>query len=199
MDVDIRSNLDEVRRRLGIFGRRQLPFAISLAVNEVLSHVKSDLETHLRHVIDRPAPFTMRALGIRRSTKRRLEGAVFVKDIQAGYLRWLQEGGTRRPRGQALVIPVTRALNRYGNMPRGAVARDLARSDTFATEPGDRLPGGIYRRLRTGGLRLLVSFKARARYTKAPLRYRETARRTALRVMPDAFARAVRRALDTAR
>jgi hypothetical protein len=47
---------------------------------------------------------------------------VFAKDIQAGYLKFNVEGGRRRPKARAIVVPGPDAkLNRYGNFTRNYI------------------------------------------------------------------------------
>jgi hypothetical protein len=196
---DVRHNIAEVERGLSDLARRELPFALSLAINETLGDVKKNTERKLPRQVDRPTPFTLRGLGLRRSTKRRLAGAVLFKDVQAAYLRWLARPGTRRPEGGAIVMPVAQKLNRYGNIPRRALARAVARPDTFATGRGDparsHLPGGIYRRLRSGRLRMLAAFEPAATYDERRLRFQEDARKTAEARLPVLLGRHLARVL----
>lgn len=195
---DIRSNIAELERDLSNAARREIPFATSLAINDTLGEVKDNTEKRLERVVDRPTPFTLRAFALRRSSKRNLRGVLFAKDVQADYLRWL-EGGTRLPKARAIVVPVRQKLNRYGNMPRGAIARALGRADTFSTQPAGgrnpRLPGGIYRRMKRGRLRMVAAFEPRATYNRRPFRFQEGARKTAEARMPRHLEKQMRRLL----
>lgn len=201
MHLDIRSNMRAVQRGLNDAARKQVPFATSLAVNEVLGDVKTNWEKRMKRRLEEPTPFTMRGVAIKRSTKRALRGTVRIKPIQAAYLATLEEGGTRRPKGRAILVPVRQQLNKYGNMPKGAVGRALARPTVFSGKPGKGRPGGIYQRTGRGGrkgLKLLVHYTSRSRY-RATLGLMPAARKTADARMPGAFFRAMQRALRTAR
>lgn len=196
MAFHLTHNIKALERDLSDAARNQLPFAASLAINDTLGDIKRNEEKGIAKRFDRPTPFTRKAVGLKRSTKRRLTGAAFIKDAQAEYLETQETGGERRPKGRALVVPVEQRRNKYGNLPRGAVGRLLANPKVFATRPGSRLPGGIYRR--TGGkrnprLRMLVAFEAVTRYAPR-FRFIETARKTAeaqfARRFRSAFARA---------
>lgn len=197
--IDIRHNVRELERGLSDAVRQEIPFATSLAINDTLAEVQKNTEKRIDRVVDRPTPFTRKAFALRRSSKRNLRGVLFAKDIQTSYLRWLETGGTRRPRGRAITVPVRQRLNKYGNMPRRAIQRALARPDTFATRPAGRrsahLPGGIYRRMKGGGLRMVAAFEGSASYTRRPLKLLEGARRTAEARLPRNLERTLRRLL----
>jgi hypothetical protein len=195
--LNVRHNIDEVARGLNDTARREIPFAVSLALNATIGDVKRNAEKRLAKAVDRPTPFTMKAFATRRSSKRRLEATIFAKDAQADYLRWLEQGGERDPSGRAIVVPVGQRVNKYGNLPRGAVARMLGRRDTFSGRAGAGGAGGIYQRVRQG-LRLLAYYTPSARY-RPGLRFQETARKTAEARMPEQFERAMRQALRSGR
>lgn len=196
----IASNAREVVRGLNDTARNQMPFAVALAINEVLGDIRKNWEKRLRRKIDRPTPFTLRAFAVRRATKRSLTGMVFAKRIQADYLHWLEEGGNRHPKKRAIIVPARARLNRYGNLPKGALKRHLADTKVFSGKPkGGRRPAGIWRR--TGEnthLELLVYYAGQARYS-AGLKLIEGAAKTAHARLPDAIYRALRRAMATAR
>lgn len=200
MDLRITSNIKQFERGLNDAARRQIPFALSLAINEVLSDVRKNWVKRLRKSLDRPTPFTLRGFAIKRASKRRLTGMVFAKPIQNDYLARLEDGGTRIPRRRAIPVPVGQRRNRYGNMPRGAVSRVLAKPNTFSGTPKGGGTPGIYQRLGTrrksGGarLKLLVHYADLARYTPR-LALRAGAMKTATARLPGAMLRAMRRAL----
>jgi hypothetical protein len=124
MDVRFQSNIREVERGLSDFAKRQLPFAVSLALNDTAADVAKNAEKGLAKRLDRPTPFTRRAFAVLRSSRARLAAAVFAKDAQAAYLRFQEEGGERRPKGRAIVVPVNVRLNKFGNN-RPAVVTDF--------------------------------------------------------------------------
>lgn len=200
MKLNISRNTKEVQRGLNDVARRQIPFATALAINDVLGDIKKNWEKRLRKEIDRPTPFTLRAFAIRRASKRNLRGMVFAKRIQADYLRWLEEGGNRAPKRRAILVPVNQRLNKYGNMPRGAVRRTVAKPKTFSGKPkGGRRPAGIWERVSGGNqLRLLVHYADRARYTPR-LNLIPGAAKTATVRLPGAMLKAMRRAMRSAR
>ncbi|WP_146592332.1 hypothetical protein [Puniceibacterium confluentis] len=169
---DISADFARAERILSDLGRRQLPFAMALAINDTAVDVKDAEERGIRETFDRPTPFTQRGLYVRRASKSRLSAEVGMKPVQAGYLELQAKGGARKPKGRALVVPVSARLNKYGNLPKAAVARAKARSDVFVASQkgGSRgLKGGVYqrgksRRGKPGRLKMLVAFEPHANY-----------------------------------
>lgn len=198
MDFNISRNTRDVRRGLNDVARRQIPFATSLAINEVLGDIRKNWEKALRKSLDRPTPFTMKAFAIRRATKRSLTGAVFAKRIQNDYLARLEDGGKRKPKRRAILVPVGQRLNKYGNMPRGAVKRTVAKPKTFSGRPKGRNAAGIWERRAGNKLRLLIHYTDRARYSPR-LKLIPGAAKTATARLPGAMLKAMRRALKSVR
>lgn len=201
MHFGIKSNIKEVERGLNDVARRQMPYAVSVAINDVLKDIKRNSEKRLRRQLDRPTPFTLKAFGIRYANKRSLTGTVFVKDAQTKYLKWAEDGGSRKPKGRAIAVPVKQRLNKYGNMPKGALKRAIAKPTVFTGAPKGR-PGapGVYQRLGKDNskLKLLASFEPVARY-KPRLGFKTGARRTAKARLPGALYRALTKAIANAR
>ncbi len=159
-----KTDSDRAAERLNALARRQTPFALSQAINDALRDAQRAVVAQMPAKLDRPTPFTLRGIAIRRSHKRRLVGVVYIKPLQAEYLRWQIEGGTRLPRGRAIAVGQALRRNRYGNLPRGALQKLRQRKDTFSgTVNGTP---GLWQRDRDGGLRLMVLYADQARYTK---------------------------------
>lgn len=191
-------NIAELERGLSDVARRQIPFAVSVGLNRTLGDIKKNEDKRLAKVLDKPTPFTLRAFKVTRSTKRRLSGSIEAREIQGAYLKYAEDGGERHPKGRAIVVPVRQRRNKYGNMPKGAVPKMLARPDTFSGAPTGRPgAGGIYQRTKSG-LRLMVSYASSAGY-EARLRFLETAKKTAAARLAVNVERAMREAIRTAR
>lgn len=198
MRLDVRHNVEEARKAMTDVQREHLPFAVSVALNDVVKGLSLHMKRRMSQVLDRPVAFTRNGMGMKLSSKRNLSASVFVKDRQAAYLIWQETGGTRTPKGKAIPVPVKIRRNAAGNMARAAVKNALARKDTFATRPGSHLPGGIYQRTggkRRSGLKMLLAFEPKAAYRDRPLKFGETVSRLAADRLPGALARAISAAL----
>lgn len=198
--LSIKADFDAAERLLSDLGRKQLPFATAMAINDTAESVKRAEELDIARVFDRPTPFTKRGLYLRRASKNKLTAQVGAKRVQAGYLGRQVTGGTRRPSGQALVVPVKARRNAYGNLPKGSVARLGRKKNVFATKRGAsatrHLAPGIYQRMGRKGseLRLLVAFEPSARY-QARWKFHDLALRRARAVFRDNFVRRMREAM----
>lgn len=157
------SNIDEVLRKLNGSLKRQIPFAMSKALNDTTFDAKRDLEAGLHRHLDNPTPFTIRAFGVRRSSKTKLTATIFIKDIQAEYLRYAIDGGRRDKNVQ----PVNIRVNKYGNIPglRGGrkIAKLLAKPNTFKANINGTI--GIWQRNKSG-LKLLATLDSKPVYKK---------------------------------
>ncbi len=165
MRFSLSSNVGALEKDLSHAARRQLPFALSVALNRTAEDIRRNETKRLDKAIDRPTPFTRKAFAIRRSTKARPTARIFAKRAQSAYLSTLEGGGARAPKGRAIIVPQKIRLNRYGNILRKAIAKTIARKDTFSGKPNGR-PGakaGVWQR-KGKKLIKLASYADRATY-----------------------------------
>jgi hypothetical protein len=180
INVLIRSNATAFVRNMRRH-RNNIAFAQVVALTKTAKAVAGDVSRSFERTLDRPTPFTKKSMGTSPATKQRPVARVFVKRIQAEYLRLQETGGTRRPVRRAILMPAAIRLNRYGNIARGAIRRLLARPDTFSDTIGGT--AGIWQRSKAGRLKLLVRYEDRATY-RPRLQFRATVRRSALKHYP---------------
>ena len=193
--ITVKFDPQPVLRMLDDIQRRQLPFATAKALTQTAKAVQTKLTAEIERAFDRPTPFTKKAIGIKAARKDTLTAEVFVRDIQAKYLKLQIEGGTRRPIKRALLLPANVALNQYGNMPRNLVKRLRGRKDVFsATINGTP---GLWQRVGRS-VRLLVGYEPQAQYQRR-FDFYGIGQREAERRLPANFARALADALRTAR
>ena len=174
---------------------RQIPFAIAKALTDTARDARQDVMDRLPSVIDRPTPFTLRGIGYRPANKVNLTAEVFIRDVQATYLSKLIKGGTETPKRRALIEPAEIRLDRYGNLPRSALARLRGRKDTFSANINGI--GGIWKRQRNG-VKLLVKFEQQ-REVKKIFDFERSVRESVARRWQRNFDRALADALRTAR
>jgi hypothetical protein len=175
MRIDITSNAKAVLKGMEQHAR-QAPYAISRAINDTADELVKAETTEIKRKVDRPTPFTMRTWAMQRSSKARLTAAVYAREIQAAYLLFSEEGGSRTPKNRANVVPEGVRVNQYGNMPNKAVKKMIAdKKRYFSGVPRgwDGARPGIWRRMGTLGsgkgrkaLRLEVAYIGDAHYTK---------------------------------
>jgi hypothetical protein len=145
ISISVTHNIDETIRRLQAQAR-QVPFAISLAINRTAQLVKEDEIHEMRDVFDRPTPYTLNSLYLKPSTKQTLTAKVWLKEDTskgtpaAKYLLPQIQGGARRlkrfesalrrvgalPEGMVAVPATGAKFDPFGNMDRGQIVQILS-------------------------------------------------------------------------
>jgi len=127
MRISVESNLADLSRQLSYIQREQVPFAASVALNNVAGDVAKAITVQMGDYLDNPTPFTEQAYMYRsgkfkgeRSTKRKLYVDIIPGQKQAAYLKFQIQGGIRTPVGAAILVPTALApKNKYGNITKG--------------------------------------------------------------------------------
>tara|TARA_Y100001963_G_C6653844_1_gene387045 strand:- start:47 stop:694 length:648 start_codon:yes stop_codon:yes gene_type:complete len=183
--LSVSSDVKKLTKRIDKQYRRQIPFATSVALNSTAFDARADVQEALPKFLDRPSPFTIKGVQVKKSSKKKLISAVgfasktFGK-LPAGtgippaeYMKRLIKGGTRNPYNKYIAIPATkRDQNKYGSLKRGQVRRLLSnKAKYFGGVPkGNENWGfGIWERTGKGGrksIRKRVIFVDQAKYEK---------------------------------
>jgi hypothetical protein len=191
--LDIRSELPKAIRWTDTM-TKQLPFAVSQALNASAFDARTALNGATRQYFDKPNKFTQSAFLVQKTNKRELEATVYANDQQgrdrARYLRFGIAGGTRPQKGferkflaevastaripsGAQLLPTSLVkLDGSGNVSLSTIKRiqkglnGNARGGFFIGTPrgGDR-PPGIYRRSREQLFPYFIATEQRSRYT----------------------------------
>mgnify|MGYP003385304303 CR=1 FL=1 len=187
--ISVKVDISGLERRAQMLHSEQVPFATAAALTRTAQDAANELNTVMPRYIDRPTPFTQKAFTQSRATKRDLRAVVFVKDIQAKYLRYQILGGNRAPDKIANKLPSTINLNEFGNIPRGEIAKLIAlakagkrltkargkklgvssKLDLFYGDPGNGMPPGIYKRVAQGDRHTLIPLVV---FLKKPAHYK---------------------------
>lgn len=165
MRMSVRGDLKKLAKDVERKHKKQIPFAVALALTDTAKDGKAAADRALPRRLDRPTRFTMNAIGVKGAKKSRLEAEVFVKDKQAEYLEWQIKGGVKRPKGKAIVVPKNIRLNKHGNIPgRGAgkLAKLRAKKNIFSGKV-DGQPG-LYQRYKRKPASMLVAYAKKVRY-----------------------------------
>lgn len=176
LTLDIQSELPKAIRWTDAM-TKQLPFAISQALNASAFDARTALNGSTRQYFDRPNRFTQSAFLVQKTNKRELEAIVYANAQQgrdrARYLRYGIQGGERRQKGfekkflaeivgtrtipsNAQLVPTSLVkLDGSGNVSLSTIKRiqnglsGNARGGFFIGTPkGGNRPPGIYRRSR---------------------------------------------------
>ena len=147
MNITITADFSRIRAQLVEQGR-QVDYALARALTDTATGLRDEIGTAARAALDRPRDFSVGrgALRVVPARKDRLSAAVLFKDIQAGYMVYQTDGGTRQPGPPGLRIPGKIPLDSFGNIPRGVIPRLKAVARTeggTVRRRGKRL--GVYR------------------------------------------------------
>ncbi|MDR0770737.1 MAG: hypothetical protein LBE75_06015 [Burkholderiales bacterium] len=156
MKINVSHNIDEVLRKFEALPARQVPFAMSLALNRTAKRVEEAWKKEINTVFDRPTPFTQRApIMFQRATKQDLTAGVKLKDWVGGkgnapadYLQPQIHGGGRLAKrfeyalrrigllwpGEFAVPASGAQLDQYGNLSRGEIARIMSFLQAFGEQ-----------------------------------------------------------------
>lgn len=176
ISLDIRSELPKAIRWTDTM-TRQLPFAISQALNSTGFDIRTALKGASRQYLDKPTPFVQNAWRVAKSNKRNLLVTIFPEAKREPYLRANITGGRRGIKpfeakflGQASsaidsdskLIPAVIRRNAAGNVSLAALKRITAQigatgpNGVFVGTPrGAQRPPGVYQRTARGKLKPL--------------------------------------------
>jgi hypothetical protein len=198
--------------------KNQLPFATSVALNNVAFNVRQDLGKQTTKSFVNPTSFTQKAFRYNKATKANLEAQVYAEPNRRffptqikggdrktkpyeGFLRGLGNGGI--PSGGRLV-PTSTILNAAGNPKKnifGTIANKLSTTDQggvfIGTPNGGGRAAGVYRRSR-GQLYAYFIHVNRTQY-KPRFPMERVGMATAQRLFPSELNKALDRALRSAR
>jgi hypothetical protein len=168
LEFNVSSDLDKLQSKLDDLASKQVPFAISLALNQTAQYAKDNLFSAMRRIFDRPKPYTLNSLYIKPSNKSNLSVTVGHKPGSPvnQYVAAEIEGGQRFAKhfesvlryGEYLVPGQGIKLDAYGNPSRAMVMQIIAalksgngtpgNNGIFIVRPGafSKLRPGIYQR-----------------------------------------------------
>lgn len=219
--------IDNFTRRLDGAAKRQVPFAAKNAINSSLFKTMTTERKEIEHVFKAPKAFTIKSQKIKKATKSKPSGIIWIKDrgdittgTPPGIYLTRQVKGTTRPEKA-----FTRALIRAGLLPHGlyVVPAKAARLDKFGNiTPGmhqkilaalkakdgayfiprpdhPTLPLGVYKRMAKRRVKAVFIFvKTKPRY-KARFDFAGVAIKTFKENFNRDFVAALHHALKTAR
>lgn len=123
INMGIATNGEALKKRLQM-RRKQIPYALSLSLNEVVFDVTQEhLPKKANEAFEGGATrFTRKAFRYKKSSKGRLVAHVFVAPNRVDYLKYMVSNKYvgRLPEKRTIGVPTKNAYkNKYGNVPRG--------------------------------------------------------------------------------
>jgi hypothetical protein len=195
---DLELNTKEVVFALNRLKREQIPFAQSLALNFTLKDAQAEVRKQLPRRFSIRRPWVPRGVVVKPSNKRQLWGSIVQRDP---FMARQEFGGQKTPQGKAIAVPVgelarlakTKVLSK-GKRPAAQMRKKgVYRGETKAGVPAIIKRGTARRRAEVLYL-LIPTARIEPRFEFAP-----TVLRTARKVWPKNFGKALARAIATAR
>lgn len=210
VDLGVSMNSEALKARL-MKRRKQVPFALSLALNET---VRVLTQEHLPKKANQSfeggaTNFTQRGFRYKKSSKRKLEAHVFVAPNRVNYMKYMVSNKyvTRPPKKTAVGVPTKKAYkNTYGNVPRGTWRKYVGNEQKyFKGVPkqfgNDKTKAGIWK-IDGENLERVIAYKESVDYPRPYFGYYNIVKkyvRSARTGVASRFKRNYRRALRTAR
>jgi hypothetical protein len=139
IEVDIRKAM----AGLNDLGKRQIPFALSKAINASVDDVVLAEKKEIKDVMDRPRPQTINAVRYEKSHAKKqdvIQGRVYLADWASEKLSHLVHGGPRKPKkwesrwlsrvfgGTPFAIPSNQfKTDAYGNIPGSTISAIISK------------------------------------------------------------------------
>ena len=193
MRITISNDFNKLFKDLNDIQKKQIPFATARALSQTASLGVTASVSQAKKDIDRPTPFTLRGFASLNASKSNLQAHVFIKPIQAEYLKYQIDGGTREDKkGSPVIAPGKKLkLNQYGNIGRYRL-RGKSSKKIFVSDDGV-----IFERLRDS-INILAMYRAKAEYKKR-LNYYEALQASAIKTFPITMDKSIDDALRTAK
>jgi hypothetical protein len=133
MQINVKSNLAAIEKKISAAAFKQIPFAAAQTLTALGRLVAQAEKVNEASVLDRPKPFTQDAVGVIGATSKSQQATVFLKDITARYLAPYEFGGPNALNSKAVLTPIaaTTDLDQFGNLPRNWMAKLRGRKDIF--------------------------------------------------------------------
>ncbi len=129
--------------------QKQLPFATSVALNNVAFDARKAINAGTKGAFDKPVKFTQSAFLVQKSKKKSLAAFVYAQDKagkdRARYLRFGIAGGTRPQKG--LDVYFENAVPNDGTIPAGAY---FMPTSLVKTNPAGNVTQATLRRISKG-------------------------------------------------
>ena len=215
MQIQLKADTKKLTKHLSFIQKQQVPFATSNALNAVAFDARTAIQTALPKKLDRPTKGLIKSVIVEKSKKKHLIARVGFAGKGFGSSKWAESpavimarliaGGTRKPKGRAILIPVTKniKLNKYGNLPRKKISTLLAKPKRYFSGKPKGRDAGVYERIKkkgkSGQLKMLASWEQSATYESGKFNLSSIVSKTVAKKYKGRFNAALSKALASAK
>ena len=132
--LSVSADVKKAKKKLNRIQKKQIPFALSNAINDVAFHARGSVEpAAMKQYLDRPTRFTTNSFHVKKSTKKTLVGRILIMPNRWNYLKYVVLGGASTRPGKDHAIAIDHSLlNRYGGLPRNKAKRLVKQKGHFS-------------------------------------------------------------------
>lgn len=189
--------IDNPFKRLGVASKKQIPFAQSVALNDLAFKTRTQINSELpKRFTIRSGKFLASSVRVERSSKKDLKAEVGVLQ-RAGFMRIQETGGQRKARKHRIAVPFAVRANAKQKITKAKRPRQLLQKPNVFVGKS-RKGDVIYQRSKRGQLTALYGLEKRARY-RPRWNFERTAGRMAKLHWERSFNKAFNRALTSIR
>jgi len=194
IDLKIKADIKEVTRHLNRVQRRQLPYAIAVALTKTAQDAQTSIQRAIPHIFNVTKKWWLKTqptgIKVKPATKVNPTATVYT---DAPFADLQEEGGVKRPKGKVLAVPTAKVPK--SRRKAGGAAVMMKQKKTFATKTG------IYRKKgpkKARTVEKLFTFTKKA-MIRPRFGFKDIAEKVARRRFKAHFLKALERALRTAR
>ena len=215
MQIQLKADTKKLTKHLSFIQKQQVPFATSIALNNVAFDARAAVQKALPQKLDRPTKGIINSVQVEKSKKKHLIARVGFAGKGFGSSAWLETpalimarliaGGTRIPKGKAIVVPVIKniKLNKFGNLPRKKISTLLAKPKRYFSGKPTGRDAGLYERIKkkgkAGQLKMLASYEQSTSYESGKFNLSSIVSKTVARKYKARFNDALSKALASAK
>ena len=215
MQIQLKADTKKLTKHLSFIQKQQVPFATSNALNAVAFDARTAIQTALPKKLDRPTKGLIKSVIVEKSKKKHLIARVGFAGKGLGSSPWKESpavimarliaGGTRIPKGKAIVVPVIKniKLNKFGNLPRKKISTLLAKPKRYFSGKPTGRDAGLYERIKkkgkAGQLKMLASYEQSTSYESGKFNLSSIVSKTVARKYTGRFNAALSKALASAK
>lgn len=157
---------------------KRAPGIVASTLTGLAFEITAEIKRELPKQLNLTRNFLPNSVRYERATPQSLE-AIAGFDKRADFVKLLEEGGTRHPKGRAIAVPTDEVRRTgkggvsAGNRPKAL----LQRKNVFSGTPEGGRTAGIWRAARKQPLKLLYVYKPTTRYRSNQITFFATANR----------------------
>jgi hypothetical protein len=215
MNIQLKADTKKLTKHLSYIQKQQVPFATSVALNQVAFDSRLAVQSALPKKLDRPTKGLVKSVIVEKSKKKHLIARVGFVGKGFGKSLWsespavimarLISGGTRKPKGKAIAVPIVKniKLNKFGNLPRKKISKLLANPKRYFSGKPTGRDGGVFERIKKKGkpgkLKMLASYESSTTYDAGRFNLSKIVSKTVARKYTGRFNASLSKALASAK